>query len=89
MKKELNDAIVDLFASDSEFALLYFSGHGLIDDNVGYLCASEVRYYEDRKLDKGQFVRFSVCQYIERGHHIVLKGASGNGKTYGSAKLTI
>ena len=41
-----------------------------------------IEYYEDRKLDKAQIVRFSTCQYIERGHHIVLKGASGNGKTY-------
>ena len=41
-----------------------------------------IEYYEDRKLDKGQIVKFSTCQYIERGHHIVLKGASGNGKTY-------
>ena len=42
----------------------------------------EIEYYEDRKLDKAQIVKFSTCQYIERGHHIVLKGASGNGKTY-------
>ena len=41
-----------------------------------------IEYYEDRKLDKAQIVKFSTCQYIERGHHIVLKGASGNGKTY-------
>ena len=40
-----------------------------------------IEYYEDRKLDKGQIVKFSTCPYIERGHHIVLKGASGNGKT--------
>lgn len=42
-KKELNDAITELFASDSEIALLYFSGHGSIYDNGGYLCTSEVK----------------------------------------------
>ena len=27
-------------------------------------------------------VRFSTCNYIEEEHHIILKGATGNGKTY-------
>lgn len=42
----------------------------------------EIEYYEDRKLDKAQMLRFSTCKFIEDGHHIILKGASGNGKTY-------
>ena len=41
-----------------------------------------IEYYEDRKLDKGEILRFAACQYIEEGHHIILKGMSGNGKTY-------
>lgn len=41
-----------------------------------------VEYFEDRKLDKAQILRFSTCKYIENGHHIILKGASGNGKTF-------
>lgn len=41
-----------------------------------------IEYYEDRKLDKAQILRFATCQYIDEGHHIILKGASGNGKTY-------
>lgn len=41
-----------------------------------------IEYHEDRKLDKAEFLRFATCQYIEGGHHIILKGASGNGKTY-------
>lgn len=41
-----------------------------------------IEYYEDRRLDKAQILRFSTCKYIEDGHHIILKGASGNGKTY-------
>ncbi len=42
----------------------------------------DIEYYEDRKLDKAAILRFATCQYIEDGHHIILKGASGNGKTY-------
>jgi DNA replication protein DnaC len=41
-----------------------------------------IEYHEDRKLDKAQILRFSTCRYILEGHHIILKGASGNGKTY-------
>ena len=41
-----------------------------------------IEYHEDRKLDKSQILTFSTCHYIEKGHHIILKGASGNGKTY-------
>ena len=41
-----------------------------------------IEYYEDRKLDKAQMLRLSTCKYIEEGHHVILKGASGNGKTY-------
>lgn len=41
-----------------------------------------IEYHEDRKLDKAEILRFATCQYITQGHHIILKGASGNGKTY-------
>lgn len=41
-----------------------------------------IEYHEDRKLDREELLRFSTCQYINEGHHIILKGASGNGKTY-------
>lgn len=41
-----------------------------------------IEYYEDRHLDKAQILRFSTCKYIDEGRHIILKGASGNGKTY-------
>lgn len=41
-----------------------------------------IEYHEDRKLDKAQILRFSSCGYIDEGRHIILKGASGNGKTY-------
>lgn len=41
-----------------------------------------IEYIEDRHLDKGKMLRFTTCQYINDGRHIILKGASGNGKTY-------
>jgi DNA replication protein DnaC len=41
-----------------------------------------IEYHADRKLDKAEILRFATCQYITQGHHIILKGASGNGKTY-------
>ncbi len=41
-----------------------------------------IEYIEDRHLDKGKMLRFATCGYIDSGHHITLKGASGNGKTY-------
>lgn len=41
-----------------------------------------IEYFEDRRLDKAQILRFATCKYLDDGHHIILKGASGNGKTY-------
>ena len=41
-----------------------------------------IEYHADRKLNKKQMLQFASCQYIEAGHHIIFKGASGNGKTY-------
>lgn len=46
-----------------------------------------IEYHEDRKLDKTEMLRFASCSYIDEGHHIILKGASGNGKTYISNAL--
>jgi DNA replication protein DnaC len=47
----------------------------------------DIEYYEDRRLDKAQIQRFATCKYIDDGHHIILRGASGNGKTYLSCAL--
>ena len=41
-----------------------------------------IEYIEDRHLDKAEMLRFATCAYVDEGHHIILKGASGNGKTY-------
>ena len=42
----------------------------------------EIEYFEDRNLDKGQIQRLATCQFINEGHHLILKGASGSGKTF-------
>ena len=42
----------------------------------------DIEYYEDRHLDKAQMLRLATCKYIDDGRHIILRGASGNGKTY-------
>ena len=41
-----------------------------------------IEYIPDRGLDKQQLLRLATCAYIEEGHHVILKGASGSGKTY-------
>ncbi len=47
-KRDLKDGVQELFASDSEIALFYFSGHGYIEDaGGGYLCASDCRDGDD------------------------------------------
>lgn len=52
-------------------------------------CMEDIEYHADRKLDKAQMLDFSTCRYISEGHHIILKGASGNGKTYIACALGI
>ena len=47
----------------------------------------EIEYYEDRHLDKKQLERFASGAYIDEGHHIILKGPAGTGKTYISCAL--
>jgi hypothetical protein len=46
-RRELKDAVGDLFSGDAEIALLYFAGHGHIDDIGGYLCASDCERGDD------------------------------------------
>ena len=40
-----------------------------------------IEYIEDRHLDKGKMLRFATSNYVDEGRHIILMGASGNGKT--------
>jgi hypothetical protein len=42
-RSELREQIQELFADDSEIALLYFAGHGHIETTGGYLLASDAK----------------------------------------------
>lgn len=46
-RHELKDAVRELFADDADIALLYFAGHGYIEDTGGYLCASDATSGDD------------------------------------------
>ena len=46
-RASLKDEIEELFKSEAEIAVLYYSGHGAIDDIGGYLCTSEVERSDD------------------------------------------
>ena len=49
---------------------------------ISHATVEGIDYIEDRKLSKKQMLQLASCQYIDAGHHIIFKGASGNGKTY-------
>lgn len=46
-KRELKEAVRQLFSDDSEIALLYFAGHGYVEDTGGFLCASDCEAGDD------------------------------------------
>jgi hypothetical protein len=46
-RRELKDAITELFAGDDEISLLYFAGHGHLEATGGYLCASDCKTGDD------------------------------------------
>ena len=41
-----------------------------------------IEYHKDRELDKGLITKLATCAYIRENHHVVLKGATGAGKSY-------
>ena len=43
----LKDLVRDLFAEDNEVALLYFAGHGHVEQTGGYLCSSDCSRGDD------------------------------------------
>ena len=46
-RSELKDAVRELFAGDAEIALLYFAGHGYLEDTGGFLCAGDCKTGDD------------------------------------------
>lgn len=45
-------------------------------------CIEDIEYHADRKLDKAQILRLASGNYIQEKHNLIIKGASGNGKSY-------
>jgi len=45
-------------------------------------CIEDIEYHADRKLDKSQILRLASGDYIQGKHNLIIKGASGNGKSY-------
>jgi hypothetical protein len=46
-RAELREAIDDLFATECDIALLYFSGHGLVRNADVYIVASDAKKYDE------------------------------------------
>ena len=46
-KKELKEAVRELFVGDADIALFYFAGHGYTEDTGGFLCASDCETGDD------------------------------------------
>lgn len=46
-RNELKEAVRELFSGDADIALLYFAGHGYIEDTGGFLCAGDCRTGDD------------------------------------------
>jgi DNA replication protein DnaC len=45
-------------------------------------CVENIRYDEDRKLDKAQILRLATNNYIAEKRNIIILGATGAGKTF-------
>ena len=46
-REQLKDAIENLFQSETEISVFYYSGHGSFDTSGGYLCTSEISRADD------------------------------------------
>ncbi|MEZ0481160.1 IS21-like element helper ATPase IstB [Planococcus sp. SSTMD024] len=52
-------------------------------------CVEDIQYHEDRKLDRTTILRLASCNYIGEKQNVILKGTSGNGKSYLACALGI
>jgi hypothetical protein len=65
-------------------AVLSFVGtvHHSPNFRFNQACIENIEYLADRRLDKTQILQLASCAYIQDKHNIIIKGASGNGKSY-------
>jgi len=88
-KGELKDLIADLFNDETEVALLYFSGHGYIDSDSGYLITSDCKTGDDGvSMDE---IMTMVNQSRSKNKVIILdcchSGQFGNVKDLGNSAV--
>jgi hypothetical protein len=87
-RDELRRSVKELFEGDADIALLYFAGHGYIEETGGFLCASDCRDgHEGLPLSdvmtwasgskaKNKVIVLDSCHSGIAGERPALKGAS-------------
>src|ERR1700722_12091818 len=90
-KGELKGLIIELFNGDSETALLYFSGHGLLDETGGYIVTPDFK-----PKDEGGFMDdiFIFAKDLKAKNKVIIldccnSGALGSPKTLGGKSAHI
>jgi hypothetical protein len=85
-KRDLKDAVRDLFSDDAEIALFYFAGHGYIEDTGGFLCAgdsttgddglalSEVMTWANRSSARNKVIILDSCHSGVAGNDPIMPG---------------
>lgn len=69
-RTKLRDAVKNLFMSETEISVLYYSGHGAVDSIGGYLCTSEIER-PDEGLSLNEIMKF-VSQSKAQNKVIIL-----------------
>lgn len=85
-KRDLKDAVRDLFSDDAEIALFYFAGHGYIEDTGGFLCAgdsatgddglalSEIMTWANRSSARNKVIILDSCHSGVAGNDPIVPG---------------
>ena len=89
-RADLKDWVRTLFAAESEIALLYFAGHGHVEETGGYLCGSEVVRGDDG-LALAEVLTLALAS--KAGNRIIVldschSGVAGNPGGHSTAELS-
>jgi hypothetical protein len=94
-RDQLRQSVKDLFEGEADIALLYFAGHGYIEETGGFLCASDCRDGHDglpisdimtwatKSTAKNKIIILDSCHSGVAGERAIKKGTSeiGEGMT--------
>jgi len=73
---------------DAEYATRKANRLARLIKTAGYAfpnaCLEDIEYHADRGLDKAMITRLGSCAYVREHHNVIILGATGGGKTYGS-----